>query len=192
MVFFLIYSSHRQLSWPYFVDNKEKGESQNGCFEKTKRTMHVCVSEGNKCSFFRMFDVLCFLERPVLRFAILPYYRRLIVHLKVLNGKYVQITSYVNFTVVLECSVCHYWTSSFNNAWSRVLRISKSFLQSVGCLWWWVPLSVVLAWNDPARLTLVHHFVEAISHHHHHHHHHHHCRMDLLCKISNHCKKPNT
>ena len=30
-----------------------------------------------KCSFFGKFDVLCFLETPVLRFALLPYYRRL-------------------------------------------------------------------------------------------------------------------
>ena len=33
---------------------------------------------GKKCSFFGKFDVLCFLETPVLRFALLPYYRRVI------------------------------------------------------------------------------------------------------------------
>ena len=37
---------------------------------------YVCVSEGKKCPFFGKFDVLCFLETPVLRFALLPYYRR--------------------------------------------------------------------------------------------------------------------
>ena len=31
---------------------------------------------GKKCSFFKKFDVL-FLETPVLRFALLPYYRRI-------------------------------------------------------------------------------------------------------------------
>ena len=36
----------------------------------------MCVSWGEKCSFFGKFDVLCFLEAPVLRFALLPYYRR--------------------------------------------------------------------------------------------------------------------
>ena len=36
----------------------------------------VCVSGGKKCSFFRKFGELCFLETPVLRFALLPYYRR--------------------------------------------------------------------------------------------------------------------
>ena len=34
------------------------------------------VSEGKKYSFFGKFGVLCFLETPVLRFALLPYYRR--------------------------------------------------------------------------------------------------------------------
>ena len=37
---------------------------------------YVCVSGGKKCSFFGKFVVFCFLETPVLRFAILPYYRR--------------------------------------------------------------------------------------------------------------------
>ena len=35
----------------------------------------LCASGGKKYSFFGKFDVLCFLETPVLRFAILPYYR---------------------------------------------------------------------------------------------------------------------
>ena len=33
-------------------------------------------SGGKKCSFFGKFGVLCFLETPVLKFALLPYYRR--------------------------------------------------------------------------------------------------------------------
>ena len=61
---------------------RQKGESQNGCFKKTK---HAKFSEktnisyplirtgGKKCSFFGKFDVLCFLETPVLRFALLSY-----------------------------------------------------------------------------------------------------------------------
>ena len=32
--------------------------------------MCVCVSGGNKCLFFGNFCVLCFLETPVLRFAL--------------------------------------------------------------------------------------------------------------------------
>ena len=38
------------------------------------------VSGGKKCLFFGNFGVLCFLEIPVLRFALLPYYRRLVIH----------------------------------------------------------------------------------------------------------------
>ena len=49
---------------------RQKGESQNGCFKKTK---HAKFSE--KRTFFGKFGVLCFLETPVLRFALLPYYR---------------------------------------------------------------------------------------------------------------------
>ena len=67
---------------------RQKGESQNGCFTKTKHAKfpekqtfltprYMCVSEGKKCSFFEKFEVLCFRETPVLRFALLPYYRRL-------------------------------------------------------------------------------------------------------------------
>ena len=36
----------------------------------------VCVSGGKKCLFFGNFGVLCFLETPVWRFALLPYYRQ--------------------------------------------------------------------------------------------------------------------
>ena len=36
----------------------------------------MCVSGGKKCLFFGKYGVLCFLETPVLRFALLAYYRR--------------------------------------------------------------------------------------------------------------------
>ena len=39
--------------------------------------MYVCVSVAKECSFFGKFDVLCFLETPVLRLALLPCYRRI-------------------------------------------------------------------------------------------------------------------
>ena len=73
---------------------RQKGESQNGCFKKTKQAKfskkpehflppdthtYVCVSGGKKCSFFEKFGVLCFLETPLLRLALLPYYRRIIL-----------------------------------------------------------------------------------------------------------------
>ena len=69
---------------------RQKGESQNGYFKKAKHAkiseklkflipdMHtfVYVSGGKKCLFFGNFGMVCFLETPVLRFALLPYYRR--------------------------------------------------------------------------------------------------------------------
>ena len=38
------------------------------------------VVQGKKCSFSGKFGVLCFLETPVLRFALLPYYRQNILY----------------------------------------------------------------------------------------------------------------
>ena len=38
---------------------------------------YVCISGGKKCSFFGKFGILCFLVTPVLRFALLLYYRPL-------------------------------------------------------------------------------------------------------------------
>ena len=69
---------------------RPKDESQNGCFEKTKHAKFskktdflppdthtwVCVSEGKKCLFVGKIDLFCFLETPILRFALLPYYQR--------------------------------------------------------------------------------------------------------------------
>ena len=71
---------------------RQKEESQNGCFKKTKHAnfsekgnisyslirthTYLCSSWGKKCSFFGKFGVLCFLETPVLRFALLSDYRR--------------------------------------------------------------------------------------------------------------------
>ena len=77
---------------------RQKGESQNGCFKKSKHAKfsekkkmsytppppsppnthtYVCVSGGKKCSFFGKFGVFCFVETSVLRFTLLPYYRRI-------------------------------------------------------------------------------------------------------------------
>ena len=72
---------------PEIVGNKAKGRTSKRRFKKAKHAkisknkhylpldMHtcVCVSGGKKCLFFRIFGILCFLETPVLRFALLPY-----------------------------------------------------------------------------------------------------------------------
>ena len=76
--------------YEYFVGNKQKDESQNGCFKKAKHAKisekqkhflppdtdtYVCVSGGKKLLFFGNFGALCFLETPVFEirpFALLP------------------------------------------------------------------------------------------------------------------------
>ena len=45
----------------------------------------VCVSWGKKCSFFGKFGVHCFLVTLNLRFALLPYCRRLVFHCSLQN-----------------------------------------------------------------------------------------------------------
>ena len=70
---------------------RQKSESQNRCLKKTKHVKfyektnisnplictRTCTYQGvRNVRFFRKFDVPCFLETPVLRFALLPYYRR--------------------------------------------------------------------------------------------------------------------
>ena len=68
-----------------------KWESLNGCYRITKHVIFrktknkdflppnthtlVCVT-GDKCSSFTQFGVLCFLLTPILKFVLLPYYRR--------------------------------------------------------------------------------------------------------------------
>ena len=62
---------------------RQKGESQNGGYKKTK---HVKFSEERKFPFFGKFGVLCFLVTPVLRFAFLPYYQRYLLSLWKVNN----------------------------------------------------------------------------------------------------------
>ena len=79
--------------FPLFLNSsviRQKGECQKGCFKKTKHAnfpknnyflppdthTNVCVSGGKKCSLFGKISALCFLGTPVLRFALLPYYRQ--------------------------------------------------------------------------------------------------------------------
>ena len=83
---------------------RQKGESQNRCFKKTKRAKfsekrtflppppplirtRTCAYQGvrNAC-FSENLSCFVFFETPVLRFAFLPYYRQ-ISHLNVLTFK---------------------------------------------------------------------------------------------------------
>ena len=58
----------RKQSTPNFPKNKH--------FLPSDTYTYARVSGGRKCSFLGKFGALCFLETSVLRFALLPYYRR--------------------------------------------------------------------------------------------------------------------
>ena len=58
----------RKQSTPNFPKNKH--------FLPPDTHTYVCISRGKKCLFFGKFDMLCFLETPLLRIALLLYYRR--------------------------------------------------------------------------------------------------------------------
>ena len=79
-------------------------------FRKTNiflRRTYVCISGGEKCSFFGKFDVPCFLRTPVLRFALLPYYR------PYLHGKnlryHLNPSRYIDYQRILKSD----WTWAF-------------------------------------------------------------------------------
>ena len=81
--------SFKFLSYVSLSVIRQNGESQNDCVKKTKYSKfsenddflppdthkYVCIS-GKKGWFFGKCGVFCFLETPILRFATLPYYRR--------------------------------------------------------------------------------------------------------------------
>ena len=61
------------------MHNTSSSSYQSICLIKVNVNTCVCVSGDKKCLFFGNFGVLCFLETPVLRFAILRYYRRKLI-----------------------------------------------------------------------------------------------------------------
>ena len=73
--------------------------------------MYVCISGGKKCSFFGKFGVFCFLETPVLRFALLPYYRRVMLSTYRYTGIFCCFTAVCNndYTIafIIFCKIVH-------------------------------------------------------------------------------------
>ena len=65
------------------------------CAYRVRIVSCVCVSGGKKCLFFGDFGVLCFLETPVLRFALLPYSRR----------NYFQLLNRLDYVTQARCCV---------------------------------------------------------------------------------------
>ena len=84
---------------------------------------HVPVRiRGKKCSFFGKSGVLCFPETPVLRFALLPYYRRYsIVQIKFKTCR----AGTIHFVLVdLKCFNISFWLFSVLLNTSRILELS--------------------------------------------------------------------
>ena len=79
------------------------------------------------------------------------------------QAKNPQLTEYT--TVAPWCSGYHYCTSSFNEAWTRVLRRLKPCSRRVGDSRWWGSLTMVPAGNKAKRLSSVNHSTKAIHHH---------------------------
>ena len=72
------------------------------------------------------------------------------------------------------CSDYHYCPTSFNKAWTQVLRRFKSCTRCVGDSRWWGSPTMVLALKKGKCFSSNNHTTNAIRHHHHRHHHHHH------------------
>ena len=97
-----------------FVGNRAKGRTSKRVFQENKtrqifRKTNIsyplirCVSEGKKCSLFGKFGVLSFLETPVLRFALLPYYCR-IERLLSMKDRW---------------NICYFWRQFIENGWKN-------------------------------------------------------------------------
>ena len=60
----------------------------------------------------------------------------------------------------------HYCTTSFNKAWTHVLRRFKSCSWPVGDSRWWGALTMVSIGNKAKRLSSANHTTKTIHHHH--------------------------
>ena len=63
------------------------------------------------------------------------------------------------------CSGYHYCTTSFNKAWTQVLRRFKSCTRRVGDSRWWGSLTMFPAGNKGKCLSSVNHTTKTIHHH---------------------------
>ena len=65
-----------------------------------------------------------------------------------------------------RCSGYHYWTTSFNKAWTQVLRRFKSCPRLVEDSRWWGSLTMFPAGNKPKRISSVNNTTKTIHQHH--------------------------
>ena len=85
---------------------------------------------------------------------------------------YFKITASIGCVAPLCCG-CHYYTTSFNLAWTHVLHRFKPCLRCVRDSRCGGSLTTVPAGNKAKRLSSVNHTIKIIHRHHHHQHHHH-------------------
>ena len=83
-----LYEGLKLITWklfhdPEIVGNTAKGRISKRMFQENKAcqifrktNISYSASGSKKCSFFGKFDMLCFLETPILISVLLPYYRR--------------------------------------------------------------------------------------------------------------------
>ena len=85
---------------------------------------YVCVSGGKKCSFFGKFGMLCFLKTPVLRFALSPYYRRILSLLSILISMHLIFCFQENLSL-------HHKNSYFHEKKRLSLKIIPLFVKCI-------------------------------------------------------------
>ena len=86
---------------------------------------YVCVSGGKKCSFFGKFGVLYFFETPVLRFALLLYYWR------VLPGQLFVVSTLIWLWFL--CLVI----DTFKIKWNRIKNLCYCFFLFDSFIFYW-------------------------------------------------------
>ena len=68
---------------------------------------YVCLLGGKKCSFFGKFGVLCFLQTPVLRCTLLPYYRRSVIWISFLIVLVISCRKWTNTAILYHITLCY-------------------------------------------------------------------------------------
>ena len=106
----------RKQSTPNFPKNKH--------FLSLDTHTYVCVSGGKKCSFFGKFGMLCFLKTPVLRFALSPYYRRILSLLSILISMHLIFCFQENLSL-------HHKNSYFHEKKHLSLKIIPLFVKCI-------------------------------------------------------------
>ena len=101
---------------------RQKGESRT----------YVCVSGGKKCSSFRKFGVLCFLETSVLRFTLLSYYRRLSLVINTVNGKFFLGAAEMKRYLYVRCLLLYDKRSTCSKSIVKVIERLMTLICKIG------------------------------------------------------------